>query len=164
MSLSPRLARATAHSLNPPERSLAFYNTHTGESLNTVYWVKGKYLPDALEAVDYILRDHRTDETITMEPELLDLLFTIRQQIECPYSFHIISAYRSPATNAYLRRRRRGVAEHSLHIEGKAVDLRIPGYDCALLRRAAIELQGGGVGYYPRSDFIHLDVGPIRYW
>jgi uncharacterized protein YcbK (DUF882 family) len=137
---------------------------HTGESLATVYWVKGAYLPEVLEAVDYLFRDHRTDETIPIDPQLLDLLHALRQELECRYSFHIVSGYRSPATNAYLRRHRRGVAQRSLHIEGKAVDLRLPGYDSALLRRAAIELQAGGVGYYPRSDFVHLDVGRIRYW
>jgi uncharacterized protein YcbK (DUF882 family) len=164
MSLYPQLVRANDRSLHPPERSLAFYNTHTGESLNTVYWVKGEYVPDALEAVDYLLRDHRTDETIPIDPQLLDLLHTLRQELECQYSFHIVSGYRSPATNAYLRRHSRSVAPRSLHVEGKAVDLRIPGFDCALLRRVAMELQGGGVGYYPRADFIHLDVGKIRYW
>jgi uncharacterized protein YcbK (DUF882 family) len=164
MSLCPHPVRASDRRLPPPERSLAFYNTHTGESLNTVYWVKGKYLPDALEAVDYILRDHRTDETFPIDPQLLDLLYAMRRELEYRESFHIVSGYRSPATNAFLRRHRRGVAQHSLHIEGKAVDLRLPGYDCALLRRVAVELQGGGVGYYPRSEFLHIDVGPIRYW
>ena len=164
MSLCPHLVHATDRSLHPPERSIALYNMHTGESLATVYWVKGEYLPDALEAVDYLFRDHRTDETIPIDPQLLDLLHALRQELECRYSFHIVSGYRSPATNAYLRRHRRGVAQRSLHIEGKAVDLRLPGYDSALLRRAAIELQAGGVGYYPRSDFVHLDVGRIRYW
>lgn len=164
MSLCPHLVHASRYNAPPPERSLAFYNTHTGESLNTIYWVKGEYLPDALEAVDYVLRDHRTDETFPIDPQLLDLLYAMRRELECRDAFHIISGYRSAATNAFLRRHRRGVAQRSLHIEGKAVDLRIPGYDCALLRRVAVELQGGGVGYYPSSEFLHLDVGPIRYW
>jgi uncharacterized protein YcbK (DUF882 family) len=164
VSLCPRFVHAGERSVSPPERSVAFYNTHTGESLDAIYWVKGRYLPDALEAVDYILRDHRTDETIAIDPQLLDLLHTLRQELACRHAFHVVSGYRSPATNAYLRRHYRGVAEHSLHIEGKAVDLRLPGFDCAWLRRAAMELQAGGVGYYPRADFVHLDVGPVRWW
>jgi uncharacterized protein YcbK (DUF882 family) len=163
-SLWPRLVHANYQSTHPPERSLAFYNTHTGECLNTVYWINGQYLPDALEAVDYILRDHRTDQTKPIDLQLLDLLHAIRHELACRHSFHIVSGYRSLATNTYLRRHSRRVAPHSLHIEGKAVDLRLPGYDCGLLRRIAIECQAGGVGYYPRADFVHLDVGRIRYW
>jgi uncharacterized protein YcbK (DUF882 family) len=147
-----------------PERTLAFFNTHTGESLRTVYWVQGGYLRDALSAVDYVLRDHRTDEVKTIDPQLLDLLHAICAELEINQPLHIISGYRSPATNAYLRSQSRRVAQQSFHMDGKAVDVRLPGYSAATVRSVAMSLQGGGVGYYPRAEFVHLDVGPIRYW
>jgi uncharacterized protein YcbK (DUF882 family) len=149
---------------NPPEKTVALYNTHTGESVNAVYWVKGAYLPEALSAVDRVLRDHRTDEIKPIDPQLLDLLHSISEELQCSYPFSIISAYRSPTTNAYLRFISRRVAEHSLHMDGKAVDLRLPGWGSYTVKRVAVDLRMGGVGYYPRSDFVHVDVGPIRYW
>ena len=147
-----------------PEKSLSLYNTHTGEGVNAVYWVEGEYLPEALAAVDHVLRDHRTDEIKPIDPQLLDLLYAIREELGCHQAFHIISGYRSPTTNAYLRAVRRGVAEHSLHMDGKAVDLRLPGWAAFSVRGVARDLRVGGVGYYPRSEFVHVDVGPIRYW
>ena len=157
--------RSLVHSpTNPPEKSLALYNTHTGEGVNAVYWVKGKYIPDTLAAVDRVLRDHRTDETMPIDRQLLDLLYDIREELGCHQAFHIISGYRSPTTNAYLRSMSRRVAEHSLHMDGKAVDLRLPGWAAFTVRSVARDLRVGGVGYYPRSEFVHVDVGPIRYW
>jgi uncharacterized protein YcbK (DUF882 family) len=164
MSFCPRPVVAGMYKLQPPERALALLNTHTGESLRTVYWLKGDYLTDALSAVDYVLRDHRTDEVRTIDLQLLDLLHAICEELEVYQPFHIISGYRSPATNAFLRSQSRRVAEHSLHMDGKAVDFRLPEYSAATVRSVATTLQAGGVGYYPRSDFVHLDVGPIRYW
>jgi uncharacterized protein YcbK (DUF882 family) len=148
----------------PSEKAVALYNSHTGESLNATYWVQGQYLPEALSAVDRVLRDHRTDEIKSIDPQVLDLLYAINEELECRRPFYIISAYRSPTTNAYLRFMSRRVAEHSLHMDGKAVDLRLPGWASYTLRRVAVDLQMGGVGYYPRADFIHVDVGPVRYW
>jgi uncharacterized protein YcbK (DUF882 family) len=150
--------------INPPEKAVALYNTHTGESVNAVYWFKGQYLPEAMSAVDRVLRDHRTDEIKPIDPQLLDLLYAMSEELECSYPFYVISAYRSPTTNAFLRIMSRRVAEHSLHMDGKAVDLRIPGWASHTIRRVAMELRMGGVGYYPRSDFVHVDVGPVRYW
>jgi uncharacterized protein YcbK (DUF882 family) len=147
-----------------PEKALSLYNTHTGEGVDAVYWVEGEYLPEALAAVDHVLRDHRTDEIKPIDPQLLDLLYAIREELGCHQAFHIISGYRSPTTNAYLRAVRRGVAEHSLHMDGKAVDLRLPGWGAFSVRSVAKDLRVGGVGYYPRSEFVHVDVGPIRYW
>jgi uncharacterized protein YcbK (DUF882 family) len=147
-----------------PEKTVALYNTHTGESVNAVYWIQGKYLPETLSVVDRVLRDHRTDEVKPIDPQLLDLLFGINEELECPHPFYIISGYRSPETNAFLRFISRGVAEHSFHMDGKAVDLRIPGWATYTVRRIAMELRMGGVGYYPRADFVHVDVGPVRYW
>jgi uncharacterized protein YcbK (DUF882 family) len=158
-------SRSLFHPLaNPSEKSVALYNTHTGEGVNAVYWVQGEYLPEALSAVDRVLRDHRTDEIKPIDPQLLDLLHAISDELGCPHPFYIVSGYRSPETNAYLRFLSRRVAEHSLHMDGKAVDLRLPGWACHTVRRVAMELRMGGVGYYPRADFVHVDVGRVRYW
>ncbi len=162
--VSPRKALANTVSSLSPERSLAFYNTHTGESLSTVYYIDGEYLPDALSKINYILRDHRNNETKAIDIHLLDLLHSIATKLEAAQPFQIISGYRSPASNALLRRISSGVAEHSQHIEGKAADVRLPGRDLSLLRRVSISLKAGGVGYYPTSDFVHVDVGRVRYW
>jgi uncharacterized protein YcbK (DUF882 family) len=164
MGLSPHAALSNASGLQAPERSLAFYNTHTGERLSTVYWIQGKYLPEALADVDYVLRDHRTDEVKAIDLQLLDLLHAIGRILESQRPFYIISGYRSAATNAYLRFFDGGVAEHSLHVDGKAVDIRLPGCATINLRHVAVALRAGGVGYYRRSDFVHIDVGRIRYW
>jgi uncharacterized protein YcbK (DUF882 family) len=150
--------------ISPPEKTVALYNTHTGESINAVYWFRGQYLPETMSAVDRVLRDHRTDEVKPIDPQLLDLLHAISEELGCAQPFDIISAYRSPATNALLRFMGRRVAEHSLHMDGKAVDVRIPGTATHTVRRVAVTLGMGGVGYYPRSNFVHVDVGPVRYW
>jgi len=147
-----------------PERSLAFYNTHTGEHLQAVYWAEGEYLPQGLADINHILRDHRNNEIKDMSPALLDLLYRINNAIDARQPFHIISGYRSPATNAMLAARSGGVAKHSMHLDGKATDIRVPGRELIHVRRAALMLQGGGVGYYPGSDFVHVDVGRVRQW
>jgi len=146
------------------DRSLNLYNTHTQEHQKAVYWTRGEYVPTALADINHILRDHRTDEVKPIDTSLLDLLFAIRMKLPFPYPFHVISGYRSPKTNAMLRKRGKGVGKKSLHIEGKAIDIRLPGHRLSLLRRVAVELKGGGVGYYLRPNFIHIDVGRIRYW
>ena len=155
---------STPRSFAKMERYLEFYNTHTGESLRTVYWAVGKYLPSALRDVNWLLRDHHSNDTITMDPDLLDLLYNLSMTLEVRPSFQVISAYRSPATNAMLRMLSSGVAEHSQHTKGKAVDIRMAGSSVSVIRRAALELQAGGVGYYPWSNFVHLDTGPVRSW
>ncbi len=141
------------------ERILALHHLHTGESLRTPYWSHGEYLPDALADIDYLLRDFRTDEVKAIDPRLMDLLYTLRQRIGTRAPFQIISGYRSPATNEMLRRRSNGVAKHSLHMEGMAVDIRLSGCRLATLRKAALAMERGGVGYYPKSEFVHVDVG-----
>jgi uncharacterized protein YcbK (DUF882 family) len=147
-----------------PERFLAFYNTHTGERLKTVYWVQGNYISDSLGEIDHILRDYRTNEVLNIDTRLLDLLFVLRNELDTSQPFHIISGYRSPQTNAFLRTNSSGVAENSLHLVGKAIDIRTPARSLSTLRNAAVTLKGGGVGYYPKSDFVHIDVGRVRYW
>jgi uncharacterized protein YcbK (DUF882 family) len=147
-----------------PKRSLSFYNTYTGESIATVYWAEGKYVSPALDEINYILRDHRTGDIKTICTRLLDLLCAIKVNLKAEHPFHIISGYRSPKTNALLRMKGRGVAKNSLHMSGKAVDISVPGYRLSELRKVAIKLRAGGVGYYPRSNFVHVDIGAVRLW
>ena len=156
---SPALA-----SLPRGVRSLSFKNLHTDEHVSTDYWADGWYNPDALAEINHVLRDFRTGEAHPIDPKLLDLLHQIRAKLDTDANFEIFSAYRSPKTNAALRRRSRGVARKSLHMQGKAVDVRLPGRRLRDVRRAAKALRAGGVGYYPRSGFVHLDVGRVRYW
>jgi uncharacterized protein YcbK (DUF882 family) len=146
------------------DRELSFYNTHTGEKLSATYWSDGSYLDDGLEQISWLLRDHRTGIASPIDPELLDLLHQLQAKIEHQGEFHVISGYRSPATNDMLSKRSSGVAKHSYHMLGKAIDVRLPDFDTLQLRKAAKSLKGGGVGYYASSDFVHLDVGRVRYW
>jgi len=146
------------------DRELSFYNTHTGEKLNATFWADGDYLDDGIEEINWILRDYRADIASPIDPKLLDLLYKLQSKIDRQDEFHIISAYRSPATNDMLRKKSSGVAKHSYHMLGQAIDIRLPGFDTATLHKAAKALKGGGVGYYAKSDFVHLDVGRVRYW
>ena len=164
LSFFPGRVLAAARSPLTIERSLSLQNIHTGESLNTVYWAEGDYLPEALDDLNYILRDHRTGEIKPIGTQLLDLLHALSEKLCARRPFHIISGYRSQATNDLLRRCGRGVARNSLHIQGKAVDIRLPGCDLPVLRESAMGLRGGGVGYYPRPSFVHMDIGKVRYW
>ena len=148
----------------PAERSLAFYNTHTGEWLKTVYWMKGNYVGESLNEINHVLRDHIANETKEIDSTLLDLLFAIRTKLDTDQPFHVISGYRSVNTNAFLRAHSSGVADNSLHTVGKAIDIRAPGRDLRALHKVVLALKGGGVGYYPKSDFIHVDTGRVRYW
>jgi uncharacterized protein YcbK (DUF882 family) len=148
----------------PLDRSLSLYNLHTGESLKTVYWSRGKYISEALVEINYVLRDHRTGEIKSIDKRLLDLLYVIGKRIGTQNPFKIISGYRSPSTNALLCKRSNGVAKGSLHQKGKAVDIRVPGCQLSSLRDTATALKGGGVGFYPKSNFVHVDVGRVRYW
>jgi uncharacterized protein YcbK (DUF882 family) len=157
-------ARPSVAALLPGERRLSFFNTHTGETLRTVYSVGSEYEPQALRDIDRILRDHRTGEVKAMDPRLLDLLHALQGRLGATGPFHVISGYRSPATNAILRKTGGGVGGKSLHMAGKAIDIRLPGTGLSDLRRAARGLKAGGVGYYPSSDFVHVDTGRVRYW
>ncbi len=161
---SPVPVFGAVHRLSSSARILSLYNTHTEETLDAVYCIRGRYCQDALEDVNHILRDHRTGEVATIDPMLLDFLYAISRKLASRAPFHIISGYRSPATNDLLRRRSGNVARNSLHMEGKAIDIRLPGYSLATIRRVALDLKRGGVGYYPRPDFVHIDVGKVRYW
>lgn len=153
-----------AMAASPAPRSLAFLNTHTGEHVRCEYWCNGDYVADALREVDHVLRDHRSGDVAAIDPRLLDLLHAVRLRLDAPAAFEVISGYRSPTTNAALAAQGRGVATHSLHTQGKAIDIRLPGCDLTALRAAALGLSGGGVGYYPRSNFVHMDTGRVRTW
>jgi len=169
-----RGGREYAHAIQPADiqlgddpRRVRFHNLHTDEKLDAVYWEQGRYVPDALHAVNTVLRDFRTGDVHMMDPALLDLLVAVSAKTETNSPFYVISGYRSPQTNAMLRDEGgagTGVAKKSLHLEGKAIDIRLGDVALSHLHNAALSLGGGGVGYYPTSDFVHLDVGAVRQW
>jgi uncharacterized protein YcbK (DUF882 family) len=146
------------------ERRLGFNNLHTGEVLDQPYWIQGDYVPETLAAINRVLRDHRTNEVAAIDTGLLDLLHRVHARLGNPKPFQVISGYRSPASNASLASHSSGVAKRSLHMQGKAIDVRVPGVALADLHRTGLTLKGGGVGYYPGSNFVHLDVGRVRAW
>ena len=157
------LAMSPARALVPGPRSLSFYHTHTGERLTVAYCESGRYVPDALRAIDHLLRDFRSEKTHAIDRRLLDQLFALATCCG-GRTFEVISGYRSPQTNAMLRQTTAGVAAHSLHLDGRAIDVRLEGFDTAKLHRAALAMARGGVGFYPQSDFVHLDTGRFRTW
>lgn len=154
--LDARAAVATAR--------LAFSNLHTGERLTVTYRENGEPVPDALAAINHLLRDHRNGEVAEIDLGLLDLLHALARRLDSRAPFQIISGYRSPATNARLREAGRGVAKNSYHMRGMAADIRVEGVRLKDLRQAALNMKRGGVGYYPRPRFIHVDTGRVRRW
>ncbi|HEV2007338.1 MAG TPA: DUF882 domain-containing protein [Burkholderiales bacterium] len=158
----PAMSRAAL--TRSDKKSISFYHTHTGESLHRVFWSDGQYLPDALIDINRVLRDHRTNQVAAIEPALLSLLERLCSLVGSGDTFHVISGYRSPETNQMLAAHSDGVAKHSLHMDGKAIDIRIPGRDLTQLRNAALNLRSGGVGFYPGSQFVHVDIGRVRSW
>lgn len=156
----PRAAQASTEAV----RSLAFVNTHTREVLETTYWNGDRYDSDALARINIVLRDHRTEEIKAIDLGLLDLLHALGGELGAAEPYHVISGYRSPATNRGLRSRSEGVAKNSLHMQGQAIDIRVPGVALRRVQRVAAQLRRGGVGYYEASDFVHVDVGRVRYW
>jgi uncharacterized protein YcbK (DUF882 family) len=147
-----------------PPRELAFYNIHTKEFVETRYYADGDYLPSGLARINQVLRDHRTGDITPIDIQLLDTLYAIRCNLGDCGTFSVISGYRSPATNAMLRRLTSGVAKNSFHMQGKAIDIRLRGCPTHKLRDTCIQAHAGGVGYYPKSNFVHVDVGPVRTW
>jgi len=146
------------------ERSLSLHNLHTGEQINQPYWMQGDYLPESLSAINKVLRDHRSGEVYPIDPALLDLLSVLQQRVGSSLGYEVISGYRSPASNAMLQSKSSGVARRSLHMQGKAIDIRLPGTGLAQLHGAAKAIKSGGVGLYTSSNFIHVDTGRVRYW
>ena len=152
-----------AQSLPSQARSLSLYHTHTDERVAVTYFANGTYLPDAISEIERLLRDFRTGEMHAIDLRLLDTMHALGERCSGP-GFEVISGYRSAATNAQLQATTEGVAPNSLHLSGRAVDVRLSGFDTARLRDAALALARGGVGYYPQSDFLHLDTGRVRSW
>lgn len=146
------------------EKRVSLLNLHTGERVRTAYWERGKYIPEALRMVEKVLRDHRSGDIHRIDPRLLDLMQHLHHKTGNSKEFQVVSGYRSPATNAALSAQSHGVAKNSLHMQGKAIDIRLPGVPLHVLRRAAMSMHAGGVGYYPKSNFIHIDTGNVRYW
>jgi uncharacterized protein YcbK (DUF882 family) len=149
----------------PVEHHLRLYHTHTGERIDIVYRRGNQYLPEAEEQLDHFLRDHRTGDVKHYDPHVFDLLSDLAAAVGHPGGeIDIICGYRSPWSNEFLRARSSGVAKNSLHVQAHAIDIRIPGVDTLTLRDAALKLGRGGVGYYPRSGFVHVDTGRVRTW
>jgi uncharacterized protein YcbK (DUF882 family) len=155
----PRPLRALESS-----RALSFRHLHTGERLQAEYFALGDYLPRALADINHVLRDWRTGDVHAMDPALLDLLYDLHRTTGSRHPFEVICGYRSPATNSMLRQHSTKVSATSLHLKGKAIDIRLADVPLARLRDAAKALRGGGVGYYPDSDFVHVDTGRVRSW
>jgi len=145
-------------------RHLNFENLHTGEKLALAYWSDGAYHPEALAQIDHVLRDFRTGDVHAINPHLLDLLHDLNARLETPAPFQVISGYRSPKTNGILHEMSSGVAGKSLHMQGMAIDIRVPGRALNVLHDNALRMARGGVGFYPTSDFVHVDVGRVRKW
>jgi uncharacterized protein YcbK (DUF882 family) len=145
-------------------RNLSLVNERTGEWLNTVYWVEGEYISDALDAVNYLMRDWREDLVHRIDPRTVDILSATHNLLDCTEPFKVVSGYRSAKTNALLRRRSKGVASNSYHIKGMAVDIAMKTRSVRQISRAGLSLNAGGVGKYSRSSFVHLDSGPVRDW
>jgi len=174
MGAAATIATATTTLLSPWDalaaaskgvRRLALVNLNTGEDLEAPYWVNGRYDRRILKRIDILMRDHRTEQVHRIDPRVLDLAYLLQRTVRNRGHFDIISGYRSPATNLLKRMRGEwGVARQSLHMEGKAIDIRLPGCNLRTLWQAARALRVGGVGYYPESGFVHLDTGPVRYW
>jgi uncharacterized protein YcbK (DUF882 family) len=161
-ALAPAVIRPAHAAIGP--RHLSFYHTHTGEKLALDYHDGSACIPESLAEINHFLRDFRTEAVHTIDPGLLDLLHDLKQATNTSGTFEVISGYRSPATNAKLRSTSNGVAKRSLHMQGKAIDIRMTGFDTRELHRASKALARGGVGYYQKSDFVHVDTGRVRYW
>lgn len=160
----PASSRSSA-AASGPEHILTLYHTHTGERIRITFRRGDEYVPEALDKLDYFLRDHRTGEVRHFDPHLYDVLSELTSSIGHPGGeIDIVCGYRTPSTNESLRARSSGVSKHSLHMQAEAIDLRMPGVDTLKLRKAALALHRGGVGYYPHSDFIHVDIGRVRQW
>ena len=164
MCLPPGLAWSARYSAGMPDKSLSLFNPNTKESLFTTYWSDGQYVPQALAEINHIMRDRLTGEIKPIDLRLLELLHDIGTELEIQRPLHVISGYRSLRTNTLLRKRGKPASKTSYHLRGKAADICVPGCQLSALRSVSAQLRRGGVGYYPRAGFLHVDVGPIRYW
>ena len=145
-------------------RRINMHSGRTGERLNTIYWIEGDYIPEALNEVNRFMRDWRTDKATRIDTRTIDILAASHRLLDAETPYLLLSGYRSPQTNAMLRNRSRSVARNSLHMKGQAADIRLPGRNVSQISRAAISCSAGGVGKYSGSNFVHMDCGPIRVW
>lgn len=163
--VNPASAAAIARVSNfDGARRISFRNSHTGEIFSGVYRVGDKYLPDAFDRINIVMRDFRSNELFPIDPRVIDIIYSVHQLTQRSEPYEVLSGYRCPKTNAGLRKHGEGVAKNSLHMTGQAVDLRLPGFETKQIRNLAISLKAGGVGYYPKSDFVHMDTGDVRTW
>ena len=145
-------------------RRIKMYSGRTGESIDTIYWIEGEYIPEVLKEINYFMRDWRSDATIQMDPGNFDIVAASHRLLDVKEPYMLLSGFRSPATNAMLRANSRGVAKNSLHMKGKAADLRLKSRSVGQMAKAAEACGAGGVGHYYRSNFVHMDCGPVRTW
>ena len=145
-------------------RRIRLHSGRTGESVDTVYWIEGEYIPEALAEINYFMRDWSTDGVIDIDTRAIDIFAASHRMLEADTPFLMLSGYRSPKTNSMLRSRSGSVARNSLHMKGQAADLRLNGRSVSQISRAAISCSAGGVGKYSRSNFVHMDCGPVRIW
>jgi len=161
----PAHAEYAAHALiKKPSRELSFLNLHTGERIRAEYVHNGQVVPSAMHAISVLMRDHYNNKIHPMDPHLLDIAHNLQSRVGSHGIFEVVCGYRSPETNAMMHEASAGVAAHSMHIQGKAMDIRLPGVRLGSVRRTAVALKMGGVGYYPEDDFVHIDSGPVRKW
>jgi len=145
-------------------RRVRMYSGRTGESMDTIYWIEGEYIPEVLKEVNHFMRDWRNDEIVKIDPRNLDIVAAAHRLLDVSEPYMLLSGYRSPATNAMLRSHSRGVARNSLHMKGQAADLRLKSRNVSQMARAAETCGAGGVGHYYKSNFVHMDCGPVRTW
>lgn len=150
--------------VNEPDRTLRLANAHTWEKAEVTYWSQGRYLDHGLKQLDYLLRDYRENEVLPIDPTLYDNLHALYQRMDTDQRIHVLSGYRTPRTNDKLRKRSSGVAKNSLHIVGRAIDINIPGVRVQDLHEQALAMHAGGVGFYKKSGFVHIDTGRVRHW
>ena len=145
-------------------RRIRLYSGRTGESIDTIYWIEGEYIPEVIKEINYFMRDWRTDDVLKMDPRNFDIMAAAHRLMDVNEPYMLLSGYRSPQTNAMLRSRSKGVAKNSLHMKGQAADLRLSSRSVGQMAKAAAACSAGGVGKYSRSNFVHMDCGPVRSW
>lgn len=145
-------------------RRLKMHSGRTGERIDTIYWIEGEYIPEAMKEISVFMRDWRSDEVVRFDNRTVDILAASHRLLDTDASYLLLSGYRSPKTNAMLRSRSRSVARNSLHMKGQATDIRLEGRSVSQISRAAMSCSAGGVGKYSRSNFVHLDCGDVRVW
>lgn len=145
-------------------REIRLFSAHTGEKFTGTYWQNGRYLPDAFAGIKSVMRDHRSGEQFPIDPRLMDILYVLQNKVDNFDAFKVFSGYRAPKSNAWLRSHGEGVAKNSLHMTGQAIDIALPGTKLPQLHKAALNIHSGGVGYYPKTGFVHVDTGRVRTW